>query len=345
MTRMIILGPPGAGKGTQAALIAERYGIPAISTGDIFRANIKAETELGKQVKEITASGALVPDELTNRIVEDRLAQTDAQEGFLLDGYPRNLGQVEALDTMLRATGQSLDVVIELVVDTEEVVQRLLKRAEIEGREDDTEEVVRHRMDVYTEQTAPLSEAYDKRGLLERVDGWHGDAARSWVVPGAPADEATDALVEDTRLSMWHGIGALRTGGRLFGIGHAIQELLEEREAQRGLTYGIVEEYGGHGIGREMHMEPWIPNYAARGSGGTVPKGLTVAIEPMVTLGSPDNRTLGDDWTVVTQDGSRACHWENTVAVTEGGLWVLTELDGGAAGLAEVGATFAPLGD
>ena len=177
------------------------------------------------------------------------------------------------------------------------------------------------------------------------VDGWHGDAARSWVVPGAPADEATDALVEDTRLSMWHGIGALRTGGRLFGIGHAIQELLEEREAQRGLTYGIVEEYGGHGIGREMHMEPWIPNYAARGSGGTVPKGLTVAIEPMVTLGSPDNRTLGDDWTVVTQDGSRACHWENTVAVTEGGLWVLTELDGGAAGLAEVGATFAPLGD
>lgn len=171
MTRMIILGPPGAGKGTQAALIAERYGIPAISTGDIFRANIKAETELGKQVKEITASGALVPDELTNRIVEDRLAQTDAQEGFLLDGYPRNLGQVEALDTMLRATGQSLDLVLELVVDTEEVVQRLLKRAEIEGREDDTEEVVRHRMDVYTEQTAPLSEAYDKRGLLERVDG------------------------------------------------------------------------------------------------------------------------------------------------------------------------------
>lgn len=171
MTRMIILGPPGAGKGTQAALIAERYGVPAISTGDIFRANIKAETELGQQVKEITSSGALVPDELTNRIVEDRLAQTDAQEGFLLDGYPRNLGQVEALDTMLRATGQSLDVVIELVVDTEEVVQRLLKRAEIEGREDDTEEVVRHRMDVYTEQTAPLSEAYDKRGLLERVDG------------------------------------------------------------------------------------------------------------------------------------------------------------------------------
>ncbi len=171
MTRMIILGPPGAGKGTQATFIAERYGIPAISTGDIFRANIKAGTELGEQVKEITASGGLVPDELTNRIVADRLAQSDAQEGFLLDGYPRNLGQVEALDAILAETGQSLDVVLELVVDTEEVVQRLLKRAEIEGRVDDTEEVVRHRMDVYAEQTSPLSDAYDKRGLLATVDG------------------------------------------------------------------------------------------------------------------------------------------------------------------------------
>ena len=169
--RLVLLGPPGSGKGTQATRLKEKLGIAHISTGDMLRAEIAAGTELGKQAKEITASGALVPDELTNRIVEDRLAQTDAQEGFLLDGYPRNLGQVEALDTMLRATGQSLDVVIELVVDTEEVVQRLLKRAEIEGREDDTEEVVRHRMDVYTEQTAPLSEAYDKRGLLERVDG------------------------------------------------------------------------------------------------------------------------------------------------------------------------------
>ncbi|SNC62713.1 Adenylate kinase [Kytococcus aerolatus] len=171
MTRMIILGPPGAGKGTQASRIAERYGIPAISTGDIFRANIKAETELGQQVKEITASGGLVPDELTNRIVADRLAQPDAQQGFLLDGYPRNLGQVEALDRMLADSGVQLDVVVELVVDSEEVVQRLLKRAEIEGRVDDTEEVIRHRMEVYTEQTAPLSEAYSERGMLTTVDG------------------------------------------------------------------------------------------------------------------------------------------------------------------------------
>lgn len=175
------------------------------------------------------------------------------------------------------------------------------------------------------------------------VDGWHGDAARSWVVPGGEPRADRDALVEDTRLSMWHGMAALRPGGRLFAIGDAIQDFVEERAAERGLTYGIVEEFGGHGIGREMHMEPWIPNYSARGGGGTVQAGLTVAVEPMVTLGGIANRTLADDWTVVTQDGALACHWENTVAVTQDGLWVLTELDGGAAGLAEVGATYAPL--
>ena len=171
MTRMIILGPPGAGKGTQAALIAERYGVPAISTGDIFRANIKAETELGKQVKEITASGALVPDELTNRIVEDRLAQTDAQEGFLLDGYPRNLGQVEALDAMLAEAGQSLSAVVELEVPDEELVERLLKRAEIEGRADDTQEVIEHRLDLYHRETESVIQEYVERGIVARVDG------------------------------------------------------------------------------------------------------------------------------------------------------------------------------
>lgn len=177
------------------------------------------------------------------------------------------------------------------------------------------------------------------------LDGWHGDAARSWVVPGAPADAATDALVEDTRLAMWHGIGALRPGGRVFDIGDAIQDLLEGREKERRLTYGLVEDYGGHGIGREMHMDPWIPMFSSRGTSDRVSEGLTVAVEPMVTLGSAHTRTLSDDWTVVTTDASRAAHWENTVAVTADGLWVLTELDGGAAGLAEAGARYAPLGD
>ena len=136
MMRVIIFGPPGAGKGTQASRIADRYGIPAISTGDIFRANIKGQTPLGLQVKEIITSGGYVPDEVTNAIVEDRLAQEDCRGGFLLDGYPRTMAQVDALDAMLANRGQGLNAVLELTVDEDEVVGRLLKRAEIEGRAD-----------------------------------------------------------------------------------------------------------------------------------------------------------------------------------------------------------------
>lgn len=171
MNRLIILGPPGAGKGTQATRIAESLGIPAVSTGDIFRTNIKNETVLGRQVKEILASGAYVPDELTNATVRDRLDQPDAAGGFLLDGYPRTLAQVTVLDEMLAAGGNSLDAVLELTVDTDEVVQRLLKRAELDGRADDTEDVVRHRLNVYVQETAPLAAVYRERGLLRRVDG------------------------------------------------------------------------------------------------------------------------------------------------------------------------------
>jgi adenylate kinase len=169
--RLIILGPPGAGKGTQATRLAESLGIPAISTGDIFRYNIKNETPLGLQVKEILASGAYVPDEVTNAIVRDRLDQPDAAVGFLLDGYPRTLAQVTELDDMLTVQGTSLDAVLELTVDTDEVVQRLLKRAEIDGRADDTEDVIRHRMKVYADETAPLADIYRERGLLRQVDG------------------------------------------------------------------------------------------------------------------------------------------------------------------------------
>ena len=172
VTRLLIIGPPGAGKGTQASKIAEAYGVPAISTGDIFRANIKRGTELGQRVQAIIEAGELVPDTLTNEIVQDRLQQEDAAGGFLLDGYPRNVEQVHALDGMIE--GDALDAVVLLEADTDEVVARLLKRAEIEGRADDTEEVIRHRQDVYAEQTAPLIELFTERGILVSVDGLGG---------------------------------------------------------------------------------------------------------------------------------------------------------------------------
>ena len=180
--RLIILGPPGAGKGTQAARLAERLSIPAISTGDIFRSNIKDETELGLKVKDILASGGYVPDEVTNEIVEDRLGWDDATEGFLLDGYPRTAGQVAALDAMLERHGHRLDAVLELEVDA--IVERLLKRAQTEGRADDTEDVIRERQAIYYRETAPLSHHYDEVGLLVRVDGM------------GELDKVTDRLIE-----------------------------------------------------------------------------------------------------------------------------------------------------
>ena len=169
--RLIILGPPGAGKGTQAARLAERHGIPAISTGDIFRSNIKEGTELGRQVQALLATGAYVPDEITNAIVRDRLQQPDAAKGFLLDGYPRTKAQVAELDSMLEAQGHRIDAVLELTADVDEVVQRLMKRAETEGRVDDTEDVIRHRQEVYVSETAPLADLYREHGVLRQVDG------------------------------------------------------------------------------------------------------------------------------------------------------------------------------
>jgi adenylate kinase len=169
--KIILMGPPGAGKGTQAKVIAERLAIPAISTGDIFRKNVSEETDLGREAKRYMDAGDYVPDEITNAMVRDRVAEDDAVDGFLLDGYPRTLSQVEELDSMLEAGGSSLDAVVVLTVDKEEVVARLVKRAQDEGRSDDTEEVMRHRQDVYEEQTAPLIEVYAERGLLVEVDG------------------------------------------------------------------------------------------------------------------------------------------------------------------------------
>lgn len=171
MTRLILLGPPGAGKGTQAAAVAVRLGVPAISTGDIFRSNVSEGTRLGRMAQRFMDAGEYVPDEVTNEMVRDRLAADDAREGFLLDGYPRTPAQVEELDQMLAEQEAALDAVVELTVDTDEVVTRLLKRATLQGRSDDTEEVVRRRLEVYAEQTAPLTQLYAGRGLLRQVDG------------------------------------------------------------------------------------------------------------------------------------------------------------------------------
>ncbi|MFT4245201.1 MAG: adenylate kinase [Micrococcaceae bacterium] len=171
MTRLLIVGPPGSGKGTQSARIAEKQGIVTISTGDIFRQNIKDETPLGVKAKQYIDAGNYVPDSVTNNMVRDRLVEDDVENGFLLDGYPRTLAQVQELDKILEANGQELDGVIELTADEDELVERMLNRAKESGRSDDNEEVIRHRQQVYTKETAPLIDVYQKRGLVKTVDG------------------------------------------------------------------------------------------------------------------------------------------------------------------------------
>lgn len=165
------MGAPGAGKGTQAKLIANHYRIPAISTGAIFRANIAAKTPLGQRVDQLISAGEFVPDVVTTAVVAKRLLESDAAEGWLLDGYPRTTDQVEALDIILEDQLQKIDAVLSLEVDPDLLVDRLVKRAEIEGRADDNEETIRRRMEVYKAETEPLMAIYRERGLLVGVDG------------------------------------------------------------------------------------------------------------------------------------------------------------------------------
>ncbi|MBB3157055.1 adenylate kinase [Microbacterium proteolyticum] len=169
--RLLIVGPQGSGKGTQGARIAEALAIPVVSTGDVFRANVAQGTELGQQVKAIIDAGSLVPDELTSAVVRDRLSQADAAEGFLLDGYPRNLAQVMHLDEFLEGRDESLDAVIALVVPREESLSRLTARASEQGRADDTEEAIATRLGIYERETAPILDVYGTRGVVDEIDG------------------------------------------------------------------------------------------------------------------------------------------------------------------------------
>jgi adenylate kinase len=165
VTRLVLVGPPGAGKGTQATALSEKLRVPHISTGDLFRAHIANETELGRQVKQYLDDGKLVPDGVTNQMVVDRLEQADTSNGFLLDGFPRNIGQADVLAKELADSDQKLDAVVQLQVDEEVVVKRLMAR----GRADDNEDVIRHRQHVYRSETAPLLDYY--RDVLVTVDG------------------------------------------------------------------------------------------------------------------------------------------------------------------------------
>ncbi|KGA04820.1 MAG: adenylate kinase [actinobacterium acMicro-4] len=170
-TRILLIGPPGAGKGTQALELSSAFSIPAISTGDIFRENVRNATPLGLQAKSFMDAGNNVPDSLTNDLITDRLASPDCVGGFLLDGYPRTTDQVRHLDDFLADHHTKLDVVVQLVAEPDIVVERLRKRAVDQGRTDDDEAVVRHRLDVYAEQTAPLIDVYSARGLVAAIDG------------------------------------------------------------------------------------------------------------------------------------------------------------------------------
>lgn len=169
--RIVLLGPPGSGKGTQAALLRDRLGLAHVSTGDLLRTAVDHKTELGLQAKAYMDAGDLVPDDLMLGLIEERLGEPDVARGFILDGYPRNQAQAEALDEVLERIGQPVDVAISMTVNEAEIVERLSKRALEEGRSDDTEEVIRNRLRIYDEQTAPIAGHYARRGQLREVDG------------------------------------------------------------------------------------------------------------------------------------------------------------------------------
>ena len=463
--KIIMLGAPGAGKGTQAKQIAAKYEIPHISTGDIFRANIKEGTELGKKAKAFMDKGELVPDELTCDLVVDRISKPDAAKGYVLDGFPRTIPQAEALTKALEARGEKIDYAINVEVPDENIVHRMGGRracigcgatyhvefnapkvedvcdtcgGELVLRDDDKPETVQKRLSVYHAQTQPLIDYYKKANVLVEVDGtedinvifqdivkilaakrmsisiktareiekmrragellekvhdelgraihpgmstweinklgeemirsfgctpnflnyngypasicvsvneevvhgipskkrilkegdivsldagliyegYHSDAARTHAV-GEISPEARK-LVEVTRQAFFEGIKYAKAGHHLHEISAAIGAYAES------FGYGVVRDLVGHGIGTHLHEDPAVPNFAQPSRGVRLQPGMTLAIEPMITAGGYAVRWLDDDWTVVTEDGSLAAHYENTILITEGEPEILT---------------------
>lgn len=457
--RLVLLGPPGAGKGTQAARISERLGVPAISTGDIFRANVAEQTELGRRAQRYMDAGSTCPTRSPTPWWPAGSPPTTPLTGSCSTVTRAPRTRSARLDGMLESAGTGLTAVVEITADVEEAVARMLKRAAEQGRADDNEAVIRRRLEVYAEQTAPwppptptgacwsgstawarstpsptgswrpwpractdarpgahrvqdprpgprdaagrarrrrhpcrpprgrrtgmttadldavAADVLDRAGARSNFLGYQGypahvcisvneeivhgipgagcsapatwslsTAAPSWPAgtgtPPSPSSwtrptRPTSLLVRTTERAMWAGVAALATGTRLGEVGAAVEDVVDDVAATTGTRLGIVEEYVGHGIGTAMHQPPDVLNYRARDRGPRLRPGMVLCVEPMITAGSPVNDVLADDWTVVTRDGSRAAHYEHTVALGPAGVWVLTAPDGGAAALGE----------
>ena len=435
---VLVLGPQGSGKGTQAKRVSAEHEIPHVSTGDMFRA-LDDATPLGREVNEIMERGDLVPDEITIRMIRERLADDDALDGFILDGFPRNLAQAEALDEMLREIGRGLDVIFFFDLDDETARTRALGRAHEEGRTDDTPESIARRLAIYHEQTEPVVEYYRTTGKLvplhagrtveevfsevaERfgyrgsemiirksaqeiakmaaagrvvaetiahvgeqiepgittgeldriadehirslggvptsqgyrgypkaicispndmvvhgipgayevadgdlitidvgvtLDGYIADSA--FTFPVGDVSEQAQRLLDAGRDALAAGIAQARPGNRVGDISAAVQQHVE------GAGFSVVRSLVGHGVGRSYHEDPHIPNFGQPGRGPLLSEGMTLAIEPMITAGRPEVYVHDDEWSISTEDGSLAAHFEHTVAITAAGPRILTE--------------------
>ncbi len=434
---VLVLGPQGSGKGTQAKRISAEHEIPHVSTGDMFRA-IDDATPLGREVNEIMERGDLVPDEITIRMIRERLAADDAGDGFILDGFPRNLAQAEALDEMLREIGRGLDVIFFFDLDDETAKARALGRAHEEGRTDDTpgddrpssrrlpradgagrrvlphdrearpaargahgrgrfrgdrgrfgyrgsEMIIRKSAQeiakmaaagrVVAETIAHVGEQIEPgitTGELDRIadehirslggvptslgyrgypkaicispndmvvhgipgayevadgdlitidvgvtlDGYIADSA--FTFPVGDVSEQAQRLLDAGRDALAAGIAQAHPGNRVGDISAAVQQQVE------GAGFSVVRSLVGHGVGRSYHEDPHIPNFGQPGRGPLLSEGMTLAIEPMITAGRPEVYVHDDEWSISTEDGSLAAHFEHTVAITAAGPQILT---------------------